>query len=142
MGADFFKRGIIKSKYVQVRKKVTYGDFTQREALNLVRAGAPIDCRHEALPNALNELVLGERGLFENGLDRGNYALVGIASLDHLGEILGNALLDEGGLLLVPPLGNLGKTFLPEMFFESLRIALVGGEEKEQIFNTTTLEGR
>ena len=60
--------------------------------------------------------------------------------LDHLSEILGDALLDEGVLLLVPPVGDLGETFLLEELFEGLGIALVGGEEGEQIFDAASLE--
>lgn len=42
-------------------------DFAQSETLNLVRACAPVDLSHKAVPKARDKLGFGERTLFNNG---------------------------------------------------------------------------
>jgi len=41
-------------------KTETHPDFPQCKAFDLVRSGAPVYRRHETLPDALDELVLGK----------------------------------------------------------------------------------
>jgi hypothetical protein len=52
-----------------------YPDFAQSQALYLVRAGAPVDRGHKALPDTLNKLSLRKGLLLLLALDRSNYLL-------------------------------------------------------------------
>lgn len=114
--------------------------FAQGEAFNLVRPSAPVNRRHETLPDALDDFGLGKRELFERSLESRDDCLRGIAALDHLREFLGNIVLHESVLLLRPPLSDLRETLLSEVLFQSLRVALVGREEEQEIFDSSTLE--
>ena len=56
--------------------KVAHRDFAQSKALNLVRACAPVDLRHKALPETCDELGLGKRALLNNAAHRGDDLLI------------------------------------------------------------------
>ena len=51
---------------------MTYGDLAEGERLVLVLTGAPFDGRDERLPDALDELAVGQRLLGLLGLDVGD----------------------------------------------------------------------
>lgn len=52
--------------------EIMYPHFAQREVLDLVWTRTPVDGRHEALPNTLNQLSFRKRLLFLLGLNGGD----------------------------------------------------------------------
>lgn len=61
--------------------------------------------------------------------------------LEHFLQRLHHALLEGSILLLGPPVSDLRKASLTEVFFEHLIFALVNREESEHVFDPSALQG-
>jgi hypothetical protein len=153
-------------KRKRVMLESTYADFAEGEILDLVRTSAPVNGGDETLPHALHKLSLGERLLLLLRLDgsddlqqqkrrkcgffhsRTSSSLCdrtclvsGLIAIRHVLELLDDAFLNDGGLFLGPPLGDLRETFLLEVRLQNRAVALVGREEEEKVLDASTFEG-
>src|SRR5216683_2307196 len=149
---------------------MAYRDFAQSKALDLVRACAPVDLSHEALPEARDKLRLGERTLLNNTAHSGVDLLSPSAprkkrrkeekpapelekkakKRTHVGGLilafkgvldgLGDLLLDERVLLARPPVRDLRQARAAKVRVDDGIRAPVGREEHEQVFDAALLE--
>jgi hypothetical protein len=69
------------------------------------------------------------------------HLLGGFLALAELLEVLHDALFDDGVLLFGPPLRDGAQALLLEVLLELLARALVGREEREQVFDAAAFEG-
>lgn len=105
----------------------------------------------------MDKLILRERGLRLAGLYGGgdlqdmfkpsprrripnSYLLRRVFVLDHFCELLDQGIFECSVLLLEPPFGDLREPSRSEMFLEVLALALVWGEESEQVFDAALFE--
>jgi len=135
---------------------MAYRDFAQSKALDLVRACAPVDLSHEALPEARDKLRLGERTLLNNTAHSGDDLLLlqhrekKAKKRTHVGGLilafkgvldgLGDLLLDERVLLARPPVRDLRQARAAKVRVDDGIRAPVGREEHEQVFDAALLE--
>jgi hypothetical protein len=121
--------------------RATYRDLADRERLVLVLTCTPLHCRDEGLPDALNELRVGQRLLLLPRLDGGDDVRVGIVIGQHLADGVHDALLHRCVLPFGPPLGDLGQARPTEVLVEDLIRAAVRREEGEQVADAGLAKG-
>lgn len=119
----------------------THRDFAQSKCLVLILACAPLDRRDEALPDARDELGIGEGLLFLLRLDRCDDIRVGVAVVKHAFQLRDDRLLEGRILALGPPFGDLRQACLAEVLIKRLVVAFGFREECEQVLDAAALEG-